>query len=82
MCASGLASGRALADAVGDTARAQLTKPKQKGESFWHVAGSCLPEPSAPRRIRTFDLPLRRSSHGHSSSAPLLARARMLGLWL
>jgi hypothetical protein len=36
----------------------------------------------APRRIRTFDLPLRRSSHGHSSSAHLLARARMLGLWL
>ena len=36
----------------------------------------------APRRIRTFDLPLRRSSYGHSSSASLLARARMLGLWL
>ena len=36
----------------------------------------------APRRIRTFDLPLRRSSRGHSSNGPLLARVNVLGLWL
>lgn len=30
----------------------------------------------------TVDLPLRRSSHGHSSSASLLARANVLDLWL
>jgi hypothetical protein len=36
----------------------------------------------APRRIRTFDLPLRRSFRGHLLTAAYLARAGLLGVWL
>jgi hypothetical protein len=37
---------------------------------------------SAPRRIRTFDLPLRRSFRGQRPPAGFLVRAGLLGIWL